>query len=99
MAKKTLVEKPIIKSTSKVEKPKATKTPKKTISSLVLSEFKNNPTISSKEMQEKVLKLVPESKFNVYHFSWYRYQIKKGRYTKQFSKEQIAKLFPNKESK
>jgi hypothetical protein len=67
--------------------------PKKTISSLVLNEFKTNPTIKSKEMIELVKKFNPESKFNVYHFCWYRYQIKKGRYNKQFDKSQLEKIF------
>ena len=67
--------------------------PKKTISSLVLNEFKTNPTIKSKEMTELVKKSFPESKFNVYHYCWYRYQIKKGRYNSQFDKAQLTKIF------
>ena len=67
--------------------------PKKTISQLVLNLFKTQPEIRSKEMIEQVKKLFPESKFNVYHYSWYRYQIKKGRYTKLFSIDQLKHLF------
>lgn len=72
---------------------KAPSTPKKTISSLVLNEFRNNPTIKSAEMIDKVKKFNPKSAFNVYHFCWYRYQIKKGRYNKQFTKPQLEKIF------
>ena len=66
---------------------------KKTISTLVLSLFKNHPSIKSKEMIERVKALFPKSKFNVYHYSWYKYQIKKGRYTKLFDKEQLKSIF------
>ena len=78
----------------KVEKPVAKNDKvKKTISSVVLATFKNNPTIKSKDMIEIIKKQFPESKFNVYHFCWYRYQIKNGRYNKHFDKAQIEKIF------
>lgn len=85
------IEKPIAKEV-KSKKPVDNK-PKKTISAVVLNEFKTNPTIKSKEMIELVKKQFPESKFNVYHYCWYRYQIKKGRYNVQFDKSQLNKIF------
>ena len=86
--------KAIEKSISKVATKKSVDNkPKKTISSVVLNEFKTNPTIKSKEMIELVKKQFPESKFNVYHYCWYRYQIKKGRYNVQFDKSQLNKIF------
>jgi hypothetical protein len=100
------VEKQVSKVTNKIAKvnevikakgkTKVEKTPRKTISSLVLNEFKTNPSIKSKDMIELVKKFNPQSKFNVYHFCWYRYQIKKGRYNKQFDKQQLAKIFTSK---
>jgi len=63
------------------------------ISTLVLSLFKKLPNIKSKEMIEIVKKHFPQSKFNVYHYSWYKYQIKKGRYTKLFDKKQLQSIF------
>ena len=81
------------KSTSVKTKEAKPKEIKKTISSLVLKTFKTNPTIKSPQMIELVKKDFPKSKFNVYHFCWYRYQIKKGRYNKLFEKNQIEKIF------
>ncbi len=54
--------------------------PKSTITSLVLKLFKNNPKIKSNEMIEKVKKDFKQSKFKLSHYSWFKYQIKKGKY-------------------
>ncbi len=51
-----------------------------TITSLVLRLFKIDPEIRSVEMITKVKKTFPKSAFKLSHYSWYKYQIKKGRY-------------------
>jgi len=73
--------------------------PKKTITNLVLNIFKRQPSIKSKEMIEIVKKQFPKSKFNVYHYSWFKYQIKNGRYTKLFDKSQLKKMFSENNNK
>ena len=83
----------------KKRKSKAEKSSKyNSITTLVLSLFKSTPKIKSKEMIEIVKDHFPKSKFNVYHYSWYKYQIKKGRYTKHFEKGQLRKIFKSTEN-
>lgn len=52
----------------------------KTITSLVLKLFDVNPKIKSNEMIGEVKKKFKNSKFKLSHFSWFKYQIKKGKY-------------------
>lgn len=79
------------------------------ITTLVLTLFKQHPKIKSKEMIRIVGEHFPRKRysqfynkktgklhFNVYHYSWFKYQIKKGRYTKHFDKTQLRKIFKEK---
>ncbi len=66
-----------MRAKAKKEKSKA---PVKTITALVLKLFKVDPTIKSKVMIEKVKKDFPKSKFQLSHYSWYKYQIKNEKY-------------------
>ena len=74
---------------------KTKKTQKSTgsITSRVMILFKRNPKIKSAEMIQLIKEDFPKSKFNVYHYSWFKYQIKKGRYQKLFDKKQYQAIF------
>lgn len=65
----------------------------KTISQLVISQFKSNPKVKSKELIDLAKRDFPSSKFNVYHYSWYKHQIKVGRYKKLFDSKQYNSIF------
>ena len=59
----------------------ARKFPKQgTIGWIVLTTMARNPKVSSDELGEAIRKNFPESKWSKAHYSWYRYQVKKGRY-------------------
>ena len=92
--KTNATKKTAVKNTTST-KAKESKQPKKTISSFVIATFKSQPAIKSNSMIELVQKEFGEKgkNFNVYHYSWYKYQIKKGRYNKLFEKSQLEKIF------
>ncbi len=69
-----------------------------TISNLVLSTFKKDAKINKEDLEEKVKKHFPESKWKNTHYYWYRQHIKDGRYTTQFNEKQLKNIF-GKESK
>lgn len=71
-----------VKATKAVEvKASTPKVVKNTITQLVLRLFNEDPSMKSKEMIEKVKKSFPKSKFQLSHYSWFKYQIKNEKYS------------------
>lgn len=80
--KNTTSKKVVAKKNEKkvVAKKSKKSTPKMTITSLVLRLFKNDPTIKGKAMVEEIKAEFPKSAFSIAHYSWFKYQIKNGKY-------------------
>lgn len=91
------------------KKTSETKSKKKVnfITTCVLSLFKQHPKMKSKEMIKIIGDTFPRKRypdlydkktgklhFNVYHYSWFKYQITKpkGRYNKHFNKAQLQAI-------
>lgn len=72
------------KSTTSTKASKATKIrkyPKRgTIGRHVLDSLKKNPEVTCKELLKVIKKKFPDSRFNPAHLSWYKNQLKNGRY-------------------
>ncbi len=51
-----------------------------TISKFVVAEFSANPNIEAEELIKRVRKTFPWSVFQKTHVTWYKYQIRQGRY-------------------
>lgn len=57
----------------------------KSIKQLVFEYFKKNKNkLDPKDLETEILKHFPKSAWNNTHFAWYRYQISKGKYKKDF---------------
>lgn len=63
------------------KKEKKGKPKKRFIKDLVLETLAKKPDISAREMRELVLKEFPDSAFGKTHLSWYKSQIRKGRFS------------------
>jgi len=75
-----------------VEKVRKSKLKYESITRLVLHLFNVKPTIESAEMEKEVKRYFPKSKFHNTHFSWFKYQIKNGRYNvKDSTRAQLTK--------
>jgi len=59
---------------------KATKQKRPTISNFVVETLSASPTLSNQALVDKVKKQFPWSAFQTSHATWYKYQIRKGRY-------------------
>lgn len=66
---------------AKKKKEKKGKPKKRFIKDLVLETLAKKPDISAREMRELVLKEFPDSAFGKTHLSWYKSQIRKGRFS------------------
>jgi dCMP deaminase len=51
---------------------------------LVLNEFRKNPGLEADELIRTVLRAFPNSKFKKSHYSWYKHQIRTGKYAHLF---------------
>ena len=69
-----------VKTVESTKKEKKTKLKYESITRLVLHLFNSDPDIKSTEMEKTVKRYFPKSKFHNTHFSWFKYQIKAGRY-------------------
>ena len=57
------------------------KYPKKgTVGNFILEIITKDPNIKYIDIQPKVAKAFPKSKFNKYHLAWYKHQLKSGKY-------------------
>ena len=51
-----------------------------TIGNYVLTYLHKDPNVKTKYLLKWILRKFPESKFNDAHLSWYKHQVKTGRY-------------------
>ena len=78
---------------------KNAKTTRPTISNFVVEVLSAKPSMGNQELVDKVVKQFPWSAFQTSHATWYKYQIRKGRYNLTGGKKLPAKVKKIKKSK
>ncbi len=74
---KVMKENKMSKSTKTPDSPKLSRP---TISTFVVDELSKDPTMDAETLIQKVHKTFPWSHFQKSHVTWYKYQIRQGRY-------------------